>query len=673
MNRCLAAFVGLLFWFTAQSQELPDTVREKSEDLETLLENATLDATDSQLADILAELEENPLDLNSASEFDLQQIPGITAVLASRIVSLREKNRFESVSDLFRIEGMTEKIFARARTFVTVFRMPENRGRPSVFQFRLRSRALSDLNERAGFANGSYEGSLLKSYNRAVLRYSDGRPLSMTSNYGAEVGILTEKDPGEGALTDFVAGYSLVNIPSLSSRLILGDFVVEAAEGLVLWRSVGFSKGSEVISPLQKRGSGIKPYLSTDENLFLRGAALEWSFERITLSFFHSNKPVTASINSDGNITSVFSDGYHRTPGELSRRNNSREQLTGFRAAWAAVGKLKLGGTMFRSRLSHGLLLNEASGYQGNDVTVGGVDFAYVDRNISISSEFARTQTSKPAGVVCIVLVPDNRFELAIVVRDYPRTFANIHAFGFRESGSLTQNEYGTYLGAKLNFTKSVNLSAYYDQFRFPWRTSSLQLPAAGNDFLLLSEINLSRFVDLQALYKNRNKPASFAELDLFDRSHNLIVERNQKNYRITLRFSSSSKAEWKSRIERVDVQYSLPGGINQGYLWLQDMRLRPWRGLTVDGRVIIFDTDSFDSRVYEFENDLRGTFSNPALFGKGIRWYILVRHRLGGSLEFSAKYSKTVKDGVKSLSSGLSQIAGDSESQFSFQIDLSL
>ncbi|MBI4429980.1 MAG: hypothetical protein HY562_12780 [Ignavibacteriales bacterium] len=102
-------------------------------------------------------------------------------------------------------------------------------------------------------------------------------------------------------------------------------------------------------------------------------------------------------------------------------------------------------------------------------------------------------------------------------------------------------------------------------------------------------------------------------------------------------------------------------------------MRLRPRTDLNVDARVITFHTDSFDSRVYEFESDVRGTFFNPALFGKGIRWYVLVRHRPMKYLDISVKFSRTVKDGVKTLSSGLSEIAGDTESQLSAQIDVAL
>jgi len=87
---------------------------------------------------------------------------------------------------------------------------------------------------------------------------------------------------------------------------------------------------------------------------------------------------------------------------------------------------------------------------------------------------------------------------------------------------------------------------------------------------------------------------------------------------------------------------------------------------------VIVFGTDSYDSRIYEYESELRGTFANPALYGKGIRVYALARYEMG-IFEISVKYSCTIKPGAAFLSSGESEIPGDTDNQLSFQIDLTL
>ncbi|MBI4428953.1 MAG: helix-hairpin-helix domain-containing protein, partial [Ignavibacteriales bacterium] len=546
------------FWGVTKGQEpeIPDTVETRVEDIEGVLEDITQDGTDSQLADVLARLEESPLDLNSATDSELQQIPGVTPTLAFRIVASREKQRFTSVRDLLRIEGFTEELYLRVAKYVVVVNIAE-RGTPAVFRMSFRSRTQTDLQQRAGFANGAYAGSPVKSYNRMIAAYAEGGDIAKTSQHSLELGMLMEKDPGERSVNDFIAGYALFNAPSFSVRVLLGDFVIEAGEGLVLWRSVGFSKGSEVISPLQKRGYGLKPYLSTDENLFFRGAAAEWKLNSMSVTVFHSSKPITASINADGNITSLFSDGYHRTSGELARKNNSHERLSGFKVALEPLWGVKVGGTAYRAQFDKGLFLSEASGYPGNNVSAGGFDITYTNRFVSIFSEIAKAGAGSPAGIAGLVFAPDKRIDLAVSARFYPKDFSNVHAFGFRESGSLTQNESGLYVGAQAIISRFLKISTYYDQFQFPWRTSSLEVPAAGNDFLCLGDVRVTRNLNAQILYKNRHKPSSQTELDIFQRSKDVMSDRNQKNYRLTVRFTSSAKAEWKSRFEMVDVVYS--------------------------------------------------------------------------------------------------------------------
>jgi hypothetical protein len=95
---------------------------------------------------------------------------------------------------------------------------------------------------------------------------------------------------------------------------------------------------------------------------------------------------------------------------------------------------------------------------------------------------------------------------------------------------------------------------------------------------------------------------------------------------------------------------------------------------LTAEVRLVFFDTESYDARVYEFENDVRGAFANPALYGRGRRWYVLLRTSpVGGILTFSCKYAATQKEGIRTISSGNTEIAGDLDDRFSLQLDLRL
>ncbi|MFN0157897.1 MAG: hypothetical protein ACKVRP_07480 [Bacteroidota bacterium] len=117
-------------------------------------------------------------------------------------------------------------------------------------------------------------------------------------------------------------------------------------------------------------------------------------------------------------------------------------------------------------------------------------------------------------------------------------------------------------------------------------------------------------------------------------------------------------------------MRYSLLDRSENGYLLFQELRYRTSESLTLEFRMVFFETDSYDSRLYEFENDLRGVFSNPALYGSGRRWYVLARYKVNHVLALSMKYAETQRDGVTSISSGPSEIVGDIDNRLSMQLD---
>jgi competence protein ComEA len=67
-----------------------------------------------------AELLTGPVDVNRASESELQRLPGIGPKMARRIIDERQKKPFRSVDDLRRVSGIGAKTLERLRPFVTV-------------------------------------------------------------------------------------------------------------------------------------------------------------------------------------------------------------------------------------------------------------------------------------------------------------------------------------------------------------------------------------------------------------------------------------------------------------------------------------------------------------------------------------------------------------------------
>ena len=65
------------------------------------------------------------------------------------------------------------------------------------------------------------------------------------------------------------------------------------------------------------------------------------------------------------------------------------------------------------------------------------------------------------------------------------------------------------------------------------------------------------------------------------------------------------------------------------------------------------FESDSFDSRLFQYENDLPGVLTNRALFGRGNRWYLLVKYQPLKKFAAYLKYSETYRDDVDVIGTG--------------------
>jgi hypothetical protein len=139
----------------------------------------------------------------------------------------------------------------------------------------------------------------------------------------------------------------------------------------------------------------------------------------------------------------------------------------------------------------------------------------------------------------------------------------------------------------------------------------------------------------------------------------------------LTGEFISSPSVRLSSRFEWATVHYSGIQNAEKGVLMSQTVKWNVSEPLTMQARLAVFETDSYDSAIYEFEDEVPGAYSNPALYGRGMRWYFILRYQLFSKMYVAAKYAQTVKDGVTSMGSGNDETIGDTQSVLSLQIDV--
>jgi hypothetical protein len=636
--------------------------------LEDVLQETDEDQDNSDLYEIMEQLLLNPIDINSSGISELQQIPDVDAETASLIYNYRKKyGNFFSLEELNAIRGLDKEIISKIKPFLTVNKKsevtPVEEENASLFNnvftkadVRFRSRISNDLQTRKAFTDNIYQGSKLKSYNRLLLKYDN--------NY--QMGLLIEKDAGENDIDEFSSYHFAAKNFGIIDQIVLGDYLFEFGQGLALWSPYGFSKGADAIYPVKRRSTRIKPYTSSTENNFMRGAGGTINIYDFTFSAFYSKNKFDANIDPvTGDILSRPIDGFHRTASEISKRRTAEETILGSVIGYNYGGGIKAGLLYYRSKFSHNLLSSDVFDLEGNEFNFTSVYYDFLFQNINVFGEVAYNGISV-ASINSFSFYIGRDFSFVTSVRSYPRNYISLHGYAFGERSGAATNEFGIYTGIKWRTSLGI-LNFYYDQFKFPFAVYSNPSPGTGDEFLAEIINKLFNRVETKFRYKYEYK-----DITKSINETTKPVKRLKQLFRFEIVFDPVNTIRLKGRFDYSTYNVELPGDKEEGYSYLQDVRYSPNHNLHIYFRIIFYKTESFNSAVYEFENDLTGIFSNRALFGEGTRWYFILKYRPIEIITISLKYSETYKPGEEKIGSGLNEISGNVDNNLSFQLDLS-
>jgi len=638
-----------------------DTSKTAEDLIQTYLEESTENDENSALFDLLENLRNDPVSINSANIDKLLTIPFLDIEAANAILNYRKKNStFFSTNELNLITELDDETIIKIKPFITLKEKQEDllpqesKSFTNIFGLDFRSRFLYDLQDRSGFTNGIYQGSRYKTYNRLKANYG--------KNY--RLAILAEKDAGESSFTDhytfFIEGRDI----DFENHILFGDYSFEFGQGLVLWSPYAFSKGSDAINPVVRRDRNIIGFSSADENRFFRGASGSLNYGDFRFVAFYSNKDIDANLSDSlFLITSLPEDGNHRNENELNKRKKVNEKAFGGRIDYSYDNTISLGVLAYNSKYSNEFEKSSVYDFGGSTFNYYSISYKLYLPEILISGETAYNGTSV-ATINTIQLIINKKFALTSSIRNYPRNFTTLHANGFGERAN-TINEFGIYTGFRWR-TDVGTINFYFDQFQFPYAISTNPLPSTGNEWLVNYTVTPVRKFNLSFRYKNEKKE----ELEKLT-EESVIAERLKQNIRVELNYQPSDLVRLRTRVEYIHL---LKKGVDQkenGFLVYQDIRYKPISDLNLYGRLVFFHTDSYDSRLYQFENDLTGIMNNPALFGKGIRLYFLARYKILDELNISLKYAETYKPDEDFLSSGYQEITGNIDNRISFQLDV--
>ena len=660
--------------------------------VEYLIEDAEeSDADYTTIFDQLSYFYDHPLNLNRADLDDLEELGLLTSIQINYLLAHIENNgKLMTLEELQTVEGFDSEIIKLLLPFVKVSTDVDNaqlsfkelikNGENQLFV-----RYVTVLEQKEGFSpttdsaltaspNSRYRGDEMKLYTR--YRYKYGNHLS--------VGFTAEKDAGEeffkGAQSqgfDFYSGHFFIKNQGKIKQLAFGDYQAQFGQGLTYWSGIAFGKSADIML-VKRSAAGLKPYTSVDESRFLRGGGVALQFGKIEATAFYSYNNIDANIaladstsqdNEVLSVTSVQQTGLHRTFNEIEDKDAITQQQMGGHLAYK-TRRLNIGLTGIHSQLNSDFNPNLATYSQfRNDDNVQtnlGVDYNWIYKNFNFFGEFSKSLDAGTAFVSGALITLDPKFSLAVLYRDYGRDFQPISSAGLGEA-STNENERGMYMGFIAKPIKKFTLSAYFDQFTFPWLKFGINAPSKGYQYLAQLTYKPSKKMEMYIRIREKNKLENTA-VDLTEGIDYLVHEK-QTNYRYNFSYKVSESIKLKTRVELVNYDKE-ESPFEVGYLLYQDIIYKPKSSpFSFSFRYGIFDTESYNSRIYAYENDVLYMFSIPAYYNRGTRTYLTIRYKVIKGIDIWLRYGLTYYDDVDVISSGLEEIQGNHKQEIKAQV----
>ena len=411
-----------------------------------------------------------------------------------------------------------------------------------------------------------------------------------------QVFVLTERDAGE-SWRDFYTFY--YRRTGRIGEVVVGDIRAGFAGGLIFGR--GRSGG--VPTRLSLRDSKNLGYRSTTENGAVRGAIWRHGTERWQWSVLAGRAALDARIGDGGLVTSLPESGLHVSQSERAGRDQLAVAVVGLRGRRSAqnghMGWV-LQGIGFSRRLDLRRGGRTPWGFVGDRQLMGSVDGSWKHEGHMLSAELGRDHSGNWAGIAQYHR-RWQRARLRLLGRYYP---ARLHSFFAVAPGAgSAQNEAGGTISVE-----SAQWRLYGDLYRRPQRSYFVPVAAQYATWGGHWRWQNGRWQG-RLLWQERFRPdweggrlqQERTRRGRFDIEYGPWLLQGQQ-----LRLGRSAKAdEWGSAL-------ALRG------------RWQVTRGSVV-AHGSYFATDSYASRLYEYEYDLPGSVSIRPLYGRGWRFYALV------------------------------------------------
>lgn len=692
-------FIGVLMFQTpicAQEPVIKNIIEELTEKSETEFDY-------SDLLDEFINLSENPVNINTEESQKLISLFLLDELLYKNLKQYIDSNGYLlSKQELILVDGFTIQTINTISPFIIVESKKETKAIiPNKIikygQHQIFLRYQRTLQETEGYKNrtdslwnenpnSKYLGNADKYYLKYQFKYSNL----------ISAGMVAEKDAGELFFEnidhpvldsligdrikkgfDFYTAHLYVQKIGILHQAVVGDYHLQFGQGLNMWSSLAFGKSSNSLN-IKKYERGIKPNTSTDENHFLRGAAVQLERRNFIFTAYYSSKKQDASNyyaaeDQETNfVESINGTGFHRTVNELLKKNSIQVKLMGARIKYTK-NQFSIGLMGSHTILDKELLASNTPyqyfNFTGTGNTIIGSDLQYRISNLSFFGEVSYSINGGLAYLAGLNAPLNNRVALAILFRNYHEKYHNLFGAAFGEN-TQNKNERGIYTGLSFQISKKLHLNTYVDLFSSPWLRYRVDGPSSGSEFLALLSYDYSRKIKMlfRARYKskmiNYNKQYQVT-------SH--LEDETKYGLRYHISYQIHPLFTLKNRLE-YQIFESKSGGKQAGFLIYQDINYKSKnQNLSMSARFALFDVEDYNSRIYAYENDLLYVFSIPAYYNRGLRAYFVLNYKINSSLHFWIKLAHTWYENVDNIGSGLNKIEGGNKTEIRAQLRIKI
>lgn len=586
----------------------------------------------------------------------LAELPGFDYFSANDIINIARSDTIFSMQDIFQKYHLT---YLQKYILINCTVLNKNEKAHDDF-VNLNINSNYRFQKEKGFENGKYLGNDMNQNTRFSAGWGN---FIIKSNINKNAGEIHTVENSSFS----------INYSDVSYQFILGDFKIAAGIGNLFGSGTFGGKSVASHSKLSSIKSDFSSIASKLSFSVLRGVSLLFdgfgsNSNKFKFRLWASSSNRDASIDSLGNVTSIYRDSKYRTQTEINKKNNLVEKSTGIMAL-IDCPNFNIGFLSSYFNYSRKIISMSANSFNGQNGFLNTVFASYYLPNMIIAAETAFDNKFNPA---LIITASQNKrdYYFTSSVRCYSSEFHSPYSNGFSEQ-SNSSNEYGIYSGLILKISKTLQISLYTDFYKSIKRMYQLPIPVRGIEFYLGNEYNILKNMVIRLSADYENKTDTYTD----EENSQLKYTGDRSDYLI------KADIEWTAN-KAINLNVKL----NQTYVRFENDRYFEKGTMVSLGAVIKiisncrsaieftwFSTDSYNSSLWKFNYSMPGVWSLPALFGKGLRINLSQRLELTKNANIYAAFTGAFKSGTDVTGSGNAEIKGGNDTRVYIQFDLKM